>query len=509
MIVYFEGADGILEPSGVDVSGIQVRALQNSDESKDVSMSEIKAITMPRWGLEMMEGTLSAWHVKVGATVAAGQVIMDVESEKIANEVESEVAGTLRRIIVQAGDTVDIGTLLGVIAAPDIADEAIEAFVRDHRPVTFSRAEEQAEAEMPEASPSAPRVEIAPAAPDTQRVDGPHASPTARRLAAKLGVDLGKVKGTGRGGRISTDDVEAAAAAASRHRPPGHKSPVVEVKATPTARRMAEKLGVDLSTLSGTGRGGRISVEDVERAACSPSQEETPSSVPAGDAGDGYEIVKLDTMRKTIARRLVESKREVPHFYLSVDLPADRLLAARAELKAQGSRVTVNDLLLKACALALQDVPEANVQFHDDALHRFNTSDVAFAVATEGGLITPVVRHADRKSLDELVTEIRDLADRGRTGKLAREEFQGGVMTLSNLGMYGIDSFAAVINPPQSAILAVGAARQRAMVRDGSVAVMNMLSATLSCDHRAIDGALGARWLDALRERVASPDEWL
>lgn len=447
MIVYFEGADGILEPSGVAVSGIQVRALQNSDESKDVSMSEIKAITMPRWGLEMMEGTLSAWHVKVGDTVAAGQVIMDVESEKIANEVESEASGTLRRILVEAGDTVDIGTLLAVIASPDTPEEAIDTFVRDHRPATFNQADAEAEQPEPVQAP-APATRRPGAARDGQRAEGPHASPTARRLAAKLGVDLSRVKGTGRGGRISTEDVEAAAV-----------------------------------------------------------QQAEPKT--AAGAECDYEIVKLDTMRKTIARRLVESKQEVPHFYLSIDLPADQLLDARAQLKSDGSQATLNDLLIKACALAMQDVPEANVQFHGDVLHRFKDADIAFAVATDGGLITPVVRKANDKSLDMLVRESRDLAERGRAGKLAASEFQGGVMTLSNLGMYGVDSFAAVINPPQSAILAVGAARQRAVARDGAVSVAGVIAATLSCDHRAIDGALGARWLDALRERVASPRDWL
>ncbi len=479
-------------------------------------MSTVTPIIMPRWGLEMTEGTLSAWHVDEGERVASGQVIMEIESEKIANEVESEVAGVLRKIVVAAGDTVEIGTLLGVIADEQTSDEVIAEFVRGYRPVTFTDDGES------ETVPAAPTPTATSTPVQTGSVGDSHASPTARRLASRLGLDLSTIRGSGRGGRISAEDVKAAAASAEQREgegegegEEGESRPVSageSVAATPTARRAARRLGVDLSVVRGTGRAGRISVEDVERAADTgssrPAAPATAVAPTGGSAGDAYDVVKLTTMRKTIARRLVASKQTVPHFYLSVELGMDALLEARAGLRDQGAEVSVNDCLLKACALALQDVPEANVQFHGEVLHRFRTSDVAFAVATEGGLITPVVRDAERKSLLELAGEVRDLAERGRTGKLAAEEFQGGTLTLSNLGMYGVDAFAAVINPPQAAILAVGRSGERVIVRDGQPAIGRVMSATLSCDHRAIDGALGARWLQALRQRVETPGDW-
>lgn len=420
-------------------------------------MSTIKPIIMPRWGLEMTEGTLSAWHVKVGDPVASGQVIMDVESEKIANEVESEAEGVLRKIVVEAGDTVDIGTLLGVIADTQTTEEDIEAFVQSYRPVTFT-ADDEPEQPPAEPQPAPESVPDKPVPASATPATGAevHASPTARRLASRLGVDLSRVRGSGRGGRISAEDVKAFAADAG----------------------------------------------DAQADAAAADTDAAPAT-----AGE-YEVIKLTTTRKTIARRLVASKQQVPHFYLTVELGMDALLGARARLRSEGAELSVNDCLLKACALALQDVPEANVQFHGDVLHRFRASDVAFAVATEGGLITPVVRGAEHKRLAELAAEVRDLAERGRAGRLAAEEFQGGTLTLSNLGMYGIDAFSAVINPPQAAILAVGQASERVVVRDGQPAIGRVMSATLSCDHRAIDGALGARWLQALRQRIEAPDEW-
>ncbi len=479
-------------------------------------MSSIKPIVMPRWGLEMTEGTLSAWHVAEGDRIEPGQVIMDVESEKIANEVEAEEGGLLRRIVVEAGDTVDIGALLGVIAPEEVSDDDVTAFVEGFRPVTGGHTEDDAKA--PESAPAASPESSPPpsSVPRATAGDEPHASPTAKRLAKKLGVDISRVKGSGRNGRISADDVKAHAegpgSASSGDTAPTADAGDGASRATPTAKRLARKLGVDLSQVKGTGRNGRISTEDVERAAADTkggSAVEAPAATPA-EAGDAeFDVIKQTTMRKTIARRLVESKQNVPHFYLEMDVEMDALLERRTALKSDGRVVSVNDCLVKACALALVDVPDANVQYHGDVVHRFRQADVAVAVATDGGLITPVVRAADTLDIEALSRQLRDLAERGRSGRLGAEEFQGGTLTLSNLGMYGIDAFSAVINPPQSAILAVGRANARVIARDGQPAVARVMTATLSCDHRAIDGALGARWLAAFRDRVEQPGGWL
>jgi pyruvate dehydrogenase E2 component (dihydrolipoamide acetyltransferase) len=282
------------------------------------------------------------------------------------------------------------------------------------------------------------------------------------------------------------------------------------IKASPLARRLARAQHIDLSTIQGSGPGGRIIKIDIDKVAAQAPAASIPAAQPASvygpPAGVPYEAVKLSTMRKVIARRLAESKATVPHFYLSVDIKLDAMLKLRSELNtALGTKLSLNDLLIKALALALVEVPDANVQFAGDQLYRFQRADVSVAVAIPGGLVTPVVKDCGNKRLTVIAAEMKDLAVRARDGKLAQEEYQGGTASLSNLGMYGIKQFDAVINPPQALILAVGAGERRCVVENDTMQVATVMTATGSFDHRAIDGAVGAEFVAAFQRVVEQP----
>jgi pyruvate dehydrogenase E2 component (dihydrolipoamide acetyltransferase) len=293
--------------------------------------------------------------------------------------------------------------------------------------------------------------------------------------------------------------------------------------ASPLARRLAAERGLDLATLTGSGPHGRIIRADVEAAAAAPPvrpvRVEAPAPVPAsapaptlaqlGYPDDSYTLVPLDGMRRTVARRLTESARDIPHFPLTIDVEIDALLAARTRinslLEPRGIKVSVNDLVIKAAALALKQVPEANASFTPEGIALHRHADISMAVAVEGGLITPILRRAEQKGLADIAQEAKDLAERARSRKLKPEEFQGGSFSISNLGMFGIRQFGSIINPPQGAILSVGAGEARAVVRDGQVVSRTLMTVTLTCDHRVIDGAIGARWLAAFRALIEEP----
>ena len=407
----------------------------------------IRALTMPKWGIEMQEGTVTAWHIEPGRRVEKGEPLLDVETEKIVNSVESPASGTLRIVLAGAGDTCKVGELVGVLAEPGVGDAEVDAFIRNFRPAdtSFER-DDSAGGEAPAATAAAAAT-AQPATPAAPSEDGdePRVSPIARRLAEKLGIDPSRIVGTGRNGRVSKEDVEAYAA----------------------------KLA----------------------AAPAPAPEATAAATP-------LRRERLTSMRATIARRLGESKQTIPHYRVSTDLDADALLARRRALADTGVRVSVNDLLLEAVARALVRHPRVNAQFDGNEVLEFGQADVAVAVATDSGLITPVIRAADGKPVERLAAESRDLAARARAGKLTREEITGGTFTVSNLGMYGIKSFDAIINPPQVAILAVGAAEPRPVVRDGALAVGTRMTVTLSSDHRVVDGAAAAAFLATLAALV-------
>ncbi|MEX0370792.1 MAG: pyruvate dehydrogenase complex dihydrolipoamide acetyltransferase [Tateyamaria sp.] len=427
-------------------------------------------ILMPALSPTMEEGTLAKWLVKEGDTVSSGDLLAEIETDKATMEFEAVDEGTVGKILVAEGtEGVKVNTPIAVLledgeSADDIgsAPAAPAAPAQEAAPVADATAEVSAPAAAEKAAP-------APAAPskDGTRI---FASPLARRIAAQKGLDLSAIKGSGPHGRIVKADVEKAEAAPA------------------TA---------------------------AEPAAAAAPAAAAPSG-PSGDAitkmyeGRDYEEVKLDGMRKTIAARLTEAKQTVPHFYLRRDIKLDALMEFRGTLNGQladrGIKLSVNDFIIKACALALQQVPDANAVWAGDKVLKLTPSDVAVAVAIEGGLFTPVLQDAHQKSLSALSAEMKDLAGRARDRKLAPHEYQGGSFAISNLGMFGIDNFDAVINPPHGAILAVGAGVKKPIVgKDGEIKVATVMSVTLSVDHRVIDGALGAQLLQAIVENLESP----
>ena len=482
-------------------------------------MSAIQAIVVPKWGMEMEEGTIQEWHVEEGSPINKGDELVDIETSKIVNTLESNVSGVLRRRVAQVGVTLPVGSLLGVCAGEDVADADIEQFMARYLGQLDS------EPAVPEdGKTSSVSAEIIEARAD----DKVKASPSARKLARVQGIDLGAVKGTGPRGRISKEDVQAALAKNSkpdRAVAPGNN----EVKISPVARRLAGKLGVDISAIQGTGTHGRISKEDVERAAAQlagPAAVETEITAPAprtsesgpeaseifagGDPATDFNLIPLSATRRTIARRLTEAKQTVPHFYLSVNCELDRLQAFREEINQASNektmpRISLNDLILKASALALRDIPIVNSQYSEEGIRQFHHAHISLAVATERGLLTPVIKDVCSKSLGQLARESRALIAKAQSGQLAMDDISGGTFSVSNLGMLGVEEFAAVINPPQGAILAVGAAKAVPAVRNGNLTTVQEMKVTLSCDHRVIDGADGARWLQAFKGYIESP----
>ena len=420
-----------------------------------------KKIQMPALSPTMEEGTLAKWLVKEGDTVSSGDLLAEIETDKATMEFEAVDEGKIAKILVSEGsEGVKVGTVIAIIAeeGEDLAQAA-----------------EGGSAPAPKADP-VPAKADAPA----PKVDAP--APKAETASAPKSGD--------------------------------------RVKASPLARRIAEEKGVDLASLTGSGPNGRIVKADLEGAsakapAAAPAPAaSTPAPAPvapqaAQDFGIPHEVIKLSGMRKTIARRLTESKQQVPHIYLTVDIQLDKLLKLRTELNAglasRNVKLSVNDLLIKALGVALIQVPECNVQFAGDQMLQFSRADISVAVSIPGGLITPIVTGADSKGVAAISNEMKDLAARAKDGKLKPEEYQGGTASLSNMGMFGIKQFEAVINPPQAMIMAIGAGEKRPFVVDDALQIATVMSATGSFDHRAIDGADGARLMQVFRELVENP----
>ncbi len=425
-------------------------------------------ILMPALSPTMEEGTLAKWLVKEGDAVKSGDIIAEIETDKATMEFEAVDEGIVGKIVIAEGtEGVKVNSLIAILV-----EEGEEV------PAAGASAPAAAPAAAAPVAAAAPAAAApAPAAPvkDGNRV---FASPLARRIAGQKGLDLSAIAGSGPRGRIVKSDVEGATAA-----------PKAAAPAAAAAATEAPKAAAPAATVA---------------------QGPSTDAVLKMYEGTAFEEVKLDGMRKTIAARLTEAKQSVPHFYLRRDIELDDLLAFRAQLNAKlgdrGVKLSVNDFIIKACALALQQIPEANAVWAGDRVLKFKNSDVAVAVAIEGGLFTPVLKNSDSKSLSALSAEMKDLAKRARDRKLAPHEYQGGSFAISNLGMFGIDNFDAIINPPHSGILAVGAGVKKPVVgADDQIKVATVMSVTLSVDHRVIDGALGAQLLEAIKANLENP----
>jgi len=466
-------------------------------------------ILMPALSPTMSEGNLTKWLKREGDEVRAGEVIAEIETDKATMELEAADDGKLGRILVEEGAE---GVKVNRVIALLLEDGETESDLAEALKGIEAPEAKASEAEAPVAAAKAPAKEAkAPGKPAAGKPAAAPAQPVAAQAAPAVSAPAAQTarqaaRAVGRP-RPALSVVPPAPALAPAAAPAGR------VPASPLARRMARDAGVDLTLIKGTGPRGRIVKADVEAALAGGGV----SAVPEGGgilAGAGATfapaaptVVPHTAMRKVIARRMAESMNTAPHFYVTVDCDIDELLKIRMELKQMGEdyTVSVNDFLIRAAALALLKVPEANTAWSDEGVIQYDAADVAVAVAFDGGLITPIVRAADKKGVAVISREMKDLAARARGNKLAPEEYQGGTFTLSNLGMFGVREFTAIINPPQACILAVGAGEQRPVVIDGDLAIATMMSATLSCDHRVVDGVIGARFMAAFKTLIEHP----
>jgi pyruvate dehydrogenase E2 component (dihydrolipoamide acetyltransferase) len=410
----------------------------------------------------MEEGRLATWLKKEGDQVNEGDVLAEIETDKATMELVARGSGVLRKQLIKDGDSAPVGTVIGVIAG---ADEDISGIAGDGA----SSAPAKAEAPKEAAQPETPKPEAKPAAVSTSTQTAPSPAPAPAAAPTNGGA---------------------------------------RVKASPLAKRLAAEAGLELKSVQGSGPGGRITKRDIEAAATQPAPAAGRAAARATSGAD-YEDIPLSQMRKTIAKRLAMSIGPIPTFYLTVEVDMSQLQGARervnARLEAQGTKVSINDFIIKATAVALRQHPEINAQWTDTAIRRFNRVHIGVAVAVEDGLITPVVRDADQLGVAEISNQVRELAKRARDRKLQPDEYTGATFSVSNLGMFGIDEFTAIINPPEAAILAVGRVEDKVVAQFGEIRTEPRMRVTMSCDHRVIDGATGAKFLQTLRQYLEEP----
>jgi pyruvate dehydrogenase E2 component (dihydrolipoamide acetyltransferase) len=464
-------------------------------------------ILMPALSPTMTEGTLARWLVNEGDTVNAGDAVAEIETDKATMEVEAVEEGRVGKLLVAAGtESVPVNEPIAVLLEEGEDASALDGAgapnggggtpagaeaVENAPPAKSESAPASTDQSAPGTPASLEQAPPAPPAPKDAQGQRIFASPLARRMAKQAGIDLAQVKGTGPKGRIVRADVEQAIERGVQPAKAPEAAPAAKPEAAPAAKTVAQTPAP---------------------AAPQPGAPAGPSAKEQADMfGMAYTEVPLSGMRKTIAKRLSESKQTVPHFYLTVDFEMDPILDLRKQLNARaakqedGVKLSVNDFLIRACALALQQVPAANTSFNGGSMLQYEHADVSVAVATDSGLITPIIKHAETKGLATISREMKDLATRARDGKLKPEEYQGGTFSLSNLGMFGISQFEAIINPPQACILAVGKSEQRPVVKDGALSIATMMTASLSVDHRVVDGAIGAQYLQALKTLIEDP----
>ncbi|WP_439616801.1 pyruvate dehydrogenase complex dihydrolipoamide acetyltransferase [Shinella sp.] len=440
-------------------------------------------ITMPALSPTMEEGNLAKWLVKEGDTVKSGDVIAEIETDKATMEVEAVDEGVVAKIVIPAGtEGVKVNSLIAILAADgeDVSAAAAGGgSAKAEAPKAEAKAEAPKEAEKPAAAAAPAAAPAAAASAPAKDGNGLFSSPLARRIAKDAGIDIKAITGSGPHGRVVKSDVEKAVASGGAKPAAAAATPAAAASAAPAAapKGMSEEAVLKLFEQG------------------------------------SYELVPHDGMRKTIAKRLQESKQTIPHFYVSVDVELDALLALRAQINDSAPRkddkpaykLSVNDMVIKAMALALRDVPDANVSWTDTNMVKHKHADVGVAVSIPGGLITPIIRKAELKSLSAISNEMKDLGKRAKERKLKPEEYQGGTTAVSNMGMMGVSNFAAVVNPPHATILAVGAGTERVVVKKGQMVIVNAMTVTLSTDHRCVDGALGAELLGAFKRYIESP----
>ncbi len=422
-------------------------------------------ILMPALSPTMTEGNLAKWHKSVGDTVEAGDVIAEIETDKATMEVEAVDEGRIGKILIEAGTQgVAVNEPIAVLLEEDEDDSALEGFDAGAPAKAAPAAKEEKKEAAPAPQPAAAKQSAATQNGSAAKGERIFASPLARRIAAQKGIDLSTVQGSGPRGRIVKADIEGAKAGAAKV--PAAAAPQAVMAPSVDAKQMVNQMGME------------------------------------------YTEIPNNNIKKITARRLLESKQTVPHFYLTIECRIDELLAARKQINDQANgeyKLSVNDFIIKAAANALKAYPAANVSWTDEAILQYHNADISVAVSTPNGLITPIVKQAENKGLRQISAEVKDLAGRARENKLKPEEFQGGTFTVSNLGMYGIKEFGAIINPPQACILAVGAGEQKPYVDGKEIKIGTFMSCTLSVDHRAVDGAVGAEYLQVLKRYIENP----